>query len=328
MIIFTNLIFIKWKRLLFLILVLSFTICSSEDCLSETDQSKCTKTEVEINGLSCYKIKYPYSLSQKCHLFPSKSENQKNFFNFINGIIKEIYSAYPKSENEDSLDEIEFDQTLKETYGSEEIIETKIVKMSNADQKTMLSENTCNYHFYGKSYQDNFSTIHEIEDKNICFNADQFEDLKDLLDCGSAKMSFTLGGKTYTMDTCYYIPNDKMPKEYEGYFKKYVVDNSFKDDGELYYLSRYLESRELYGLPNKEDERRLSAESYEITVENKNGKIMKISSEKDEIEIISEGKENEKAEKSSKPEKSAKSVAEFNFKLNIYSLLLFFLFLI
>ena len=58
------------KKIIIFILVLSFTICSSEDCLSETDQSKCTKTEVEINGLSCYKIKYPYSLSQKCHLFP------------------------------------------------------------------------------------------------------------------------------------------------------------------------------------------------------------------------------------------------------------------
>ena len=53
-----------------------------------------------------------------------------------------------------------------------------------------------------------------IGDKSICHNAEQFPDLKGLVNCGFAKVKFTTWeNKEYNFTTCYYSPDNQFPEE-------------------------------------------------------------------------------------------------------------------
>ena len=48
------------------------------------------------------------------------------------------------------------------------------------------------------------------EDKNICFNADQFSDLKGLVNCGYATIKVKYSNKLYAFNNCFTILDDNI----------------------------------------------------------------------------------------------------------------------
>ena len=114
-------------------------------------------------------------------------------------------------------------------------------------------------------------------------------ELKDLIDCGYADITYTSNGKEYNIKTCFYIPNEKMPEKLGEYFKTNFIDYSFQEiiynliiDNEEYYRNM---------TSSFEDSRRLSTNNYKVIVEDKYGRKVKYSKDQ---------KKDEKVENSSK----------------------------
>ena len=108
---------------------------------------------------------------------------------------------------------MELTKPKKESYNLDEVVEFEKASFTNKDKDILFSEKTCTYYFYGKYYWDPKKIKYEdITDKNICFNAQQFDDFKNLVDCGYSEMKFSIEGKNYEIKTCFLIPNDNLPK--------------------------------------------------------------------------------------------------------------------
>ena len=240
--------------------------------------------------------------------------------------MKEIMSGYGKyllnSIGED-LD-VDLEKPKKETYNTNEIVETEKATLSSKDKEIILSEKTCYYYLFGNYYFDQEKKGYpNITNKNTCFNANQFDDLKNLLDCGYATINYSLNNKDYTIKTCYPIPNDNMPKMFNELLVEYLKRDL--KEGLLNYLFNCIAgscSEEDYDDENYGDEdydeegnrrrrrRRLSNLKYNIEAENKNGKKIKYSSNSNTFEVISNAQSNNNS----------------YLKLNLYLLLLFLLF--
>lgn len=113
-------------------------------------------------------------------------------------------------------------------------------------------------------------------------------------------MTFTEGTVQKSIKTCFYIPNDNMPKDVE------IILNSN-------YLKDYLNDiyKILYEVKDSE-RRRLSSINYEVVVEDKNGKKVKYTSDSDEIVNV---------EVDTEKKKSSCGILKFNIFL-FFSLLL------
>ncbi len=91
------------------------------------------------------------------------------------------------------------------------------INLSNENDKNIIKgNNTCGYISLGR-YIDNIDNYingyPNIEDKNACFNVDQFDDLKNLIDCGYAEIIFdTYSEEIKTNKTCFYMPNENLPE--------------------------------------------------------------------------------------------------------------------
>ena len=120
--------------------------CSYESCVGETTSySQCKNHDIEFNGFSCYKIKFPkigdddendgdYGLY--CYPFPDKSETQKKFRKSILGYGKELGSS-----NEEMRKGLLQNQQISiykdETYSKDDTITFKTEKLSNEDKKIL-----------------------------------------------------------------------------------------------------------------------------------------------------------------------------------------------
>ena len=214
--------------------------------------------------------------------FPiNKNQNQKSFLNIYNGLIKEINLIYP--EQRGTYYNL---RAKKDTYEKTETVVTKIEQFSNDDNTKLSSAQTCSYYFYGRFIKDAATKEYEnITDKNLCYNAKQFDDLKNLIDCGYATISFSLGQKNYAINTCFLMPNDNLPAEFNKYLKYYLFEALNFDS----YLSGIASVSEYLETIKKEQElnRQLQALKYNVEVENKNGKKIKYTSDKDGFEVVS-----------------------------------------
>ena len=276
------------KRIIILLFLISYIFCSIESCTGEKDSDKCSNHDIEYKGFSCYK----FSLVGRkyCTCYPDSSENQKIFFRFDNGLLKELRSINYE-ENDDISLSIFYPE--KESYNKGEEIVLKGQDISEEDKKIILSKKTCRYLFWGSFFRFivNGTLLQvkgypNIEDKNTCFNAEQFPESKDFIDCGYAEIKYTTeNNKQYTIKTCYFIPNDKMPEEFEFYLRKKYIDSDFKVTIPtiFYYV-------ELYSNYSQYSEnRRLDANNCEIIVEDKNGKKVKYTPDSTVKEVIGNG---------------------------------------
>ena len=96
-------------------------------------------------------------------------------------------------------------------------------------------------------------------------------------------MKFSIDGEDYEIKTCYFLPNDNMPKNFSDLYMESIQTSI--DDGDANIIEQLF-----YSIAGKSDDtRRLSTMTYEIEVENKKGKKVKYSSDTPKMKVISEG---------------------------------------
>ena len=243
------------KRFIICLALLTFTFCSSEDCLKESSTDSCKSIAVEdFDGFSCF------ASVSGCIIFPKDTDIQKAFIKLNKGFSLEYFSAvegYP-------IDFMKIPSFNKESYTEDEMIVRNEASLTDEQKNVMKSNNTCYYNFINR-FNESENKYNNVEDKNICYKASKFSELDGLVDCGYIDFKFkTLGNKDVSIKTCFPTPNENMPEELKQYFKEIVL--------ETYYIERLLEIKE-----TMEDD----TDSYEIVVENSNGNKVLYTDESD-----------------------------------------------
>lgn len=202
--------------------------CTIESCQTEVDQSKCQSHTMEsgFDFLSCYKFEAsdnPY----KCFPLFTSEKLQKEYFKYSRGIYKETYSIFEDGVNRTAFI---FD---KETYSRDDIIKSKSNKLNDIltekDKNIMSNKNTCKYRNYARFIDVDFYNGNKeinVSDKNVCFNVDKFDDLKDLMDCAYYTATGKIDNKTFVFTNCLGV----IDKNVDSDFKKYYLKQLFKSD--------------------------------------------------------------------------------------------------
>ena len=294
------------KRIIICLAFFSIIFCTAESCDDEEDATKCSTHTIEYNGFSCRKFSYVNSDETGCTPFPDNAGSQKGFLNIMNGMTKELFSGIPTSLLEvNGINELPQFSSNKESYSKGEEINLTLNELTRSDINLIYSKSTCSYYFYGKvwdylmDFQKNISNYKgypNITDKNLCFNVKQFSDLKDLVDCGYAEIKYKSGNKEYEVKTCFYIPNNKMPEELGKYLKAKFIDTLMEDDGAISQTFQLIEQYDEMAKTLKEANANRRAAtikpSYEIVVENKDGKKVKWTDTSSDVEVIDKGNDS------------------------------------
>lgn len=291
------------KRIIILMLVIYSSYCTMDECDRETDKNKCNSIEVEYDDFFCFKVDFVGANSNSsCISYPKEANYQKAYWNLYDGLMKELFSSEGNElkNSTESADKVYdllskiLSKSEKESYNTDE--QVKIIKnnLTSTDKEIISSGETCFSYLVG-GYKENSSNVYEnIPDKNTCFNAQQFDDLKNLVDCGYAIINFSIDGEDHQIKTCYLIPNNNMPKNFSTLYMNYLKESIDGDLGLLKTLFYYIAGKSL----NEKEvtEERLSNMTYNIEVENKDGKKVKYSSDKNDYEVIAEGTKPQKTE--------------------------------
>ena len=221
------------------------------------------------------------------------------------------------------MDEFAFSGPSKKTYKKGDTIKTNIKKLTPIDKEIIRSKNTCFYQLYGRSQENYYKNEHisfpDVENKNLCFNSNKFDEELNLMDCGYAEITFHLSnGKNHTITTCFPFPNRKMPEKVQNIYKKIFIEKQIASIKEMALSAndedyeKVLEKVEILanrnGLINlveknsekiSENKTRNLQFVYDFVIENKYGKKYKYTSYSGyEPIVISEGniKEEEQSE--------------------------------
>ena len=174
---------------------LLFSLCSGTFKQCSEASSDCGSISIEHDGISCFEG------DDQCYPLPTNGDIQKSYFKLFEGFQEEKYSAYLHSDDE----EFAIITSKKETYAQGDTIEWDIKTLSNDIITKIRSNKTCGFNLIGRSLLEVEKGYSDITDKNVCFNAVQFEAFKNLVDCGYAEISFSLDGESYNLKTCYLI---------------------------------------------------------------------------------------------------------------------------
>ena len=285
------------KRLIILFLVICSTVCDLDSCMDEEDLTKCSSHILdEIDGYSCRLIHaYDYDFDTEeeeedavCSAYPDSAEDQKLYWRLVHGEGKEALSAQ-RAYIKENLDAIGIPVPTKDYFAKDETVEIELRKFTDDEKKTLLNANSCAYQYAGR-FLDNPEAKINITDKNTCLNAYQFSELKNLVNCGISTITFNISGNTWTINTCFFIPDNHLPDNVKKLFKQFFVDSGiFSILGNYHnYALSYLKSK-LKKFSSKT--RKLQDENikYEIVVEDKYGKKYKYVNDEVEPEVIEEG---------------------------------------
>jgi hypothetical protein len=176
--------------------------------------------ESGFNFLSCYK--YEETSPQKCFPFFTSDELQKTFFKYSRGIQKELHSF--KNDESYTINILD-----KETYNRDDIIKLKTVKLNDSltekDNNIMKSNNTCIYRSYERFsdtiFYDGNKQIN-VSDKNVCFNVDKFDDLKDLMNCGYYTVKAEFNNTSFVFTGCFLTLDRKADSDFKKYYLKLI----------------------------------------------------------------------------------------------------------
>ena len=213
---------------------------------------------------------------QYCGIFPDSAKNQKIEWKIEQGFTLETMSTSPELFNESNY----VAEPQKEFYEKNETILIKKKLISNEDLTIIKSKNTCAYIAF---------KVYNLTDKNICFNTNRFPELKDLINCGYANITINKTGKIFTINSCYFIPDNHLPVEFQKLFSKMYIENGIR------YLVKYMEKPEELKR-KKEKVRNLEDDEikFEMTIEDKYGKKYKYTEQSLEPKIISNGTQGDK----------------------------------
>ncbi len=180
--------------------------------------------------------------------------------------------------------------------------------------KILKSKNTCGYLLLGR-YSDeatsnpNLKGYPNINDKNICFKASKFPEVKDWFDCGCAEIKYKINDEEYKINTCFYLPNDKLPENIIKIYKEKFIDQIIEEEEDgngimdiLFSAYTGDEEDEDYNdikekrmniikkigrIGKKNTGRSLAeAESYQIIVEGKTGKKFNINLAQQKLKLL------------------------------------------
>ena len=187
--------------------------------------------------------------------------------------------------------------------------------------------NTCYSQFY-KGYSSFLidGTFPNISNPNICYNTIKLDEQKDILDCGLAKIYFNYGQNKYNIQTCYFMPNNKISPNMLDFYRRSLIEEMWGKDGPLEKSIKNTNQKNI-------NERKLQEKdeiSFEMTIQDKNGKLIKMDSKSYNITIIENDNGNnpfkdEEDEDNSEPEKfdhNNSSNLKFNLLIFIYLILL------
>ena len=287
------------KMFTLLLLIITTIYCSFDSCEDEDDYTKCSSHTIdELTGFSCHyflddskdvEVKEDYYYKEYCNIFPDSAENQKIEWKIEQGLLKERFS----------IENYRFYYVAgpqKEFYEKDETILIKKEFISNEDRTIINNKNTCTYRI-----NQTLSRYYNLKDKNICFNTNQFHEWKNLINCGYATITINIAGKIYTINTCYFIPDNHLPNDFQIVFSKMFIESAFQDLNENAFqdLNEKLDNLGVFPSASqlfkrkKEKGRKLEDDDkikYEMTIEDKYGKIYKYTDKSLKPEIINEGK--------------------------------------
>ena len=260
------------KSIIFLFILFHCIYCNMDSCSKEKDYSNCTNHNIELNDFSCYQLKYFETIEnkQRCIPFPDEAKTQELYWQIFMGTVKEfccVGNFRNKYFGAETLLVLE-----KESYNKGEEIYMYPINGTESfeDMERYESQNTCFYKYYGNFSEEEKMPYQNITDKNICYNVDQFDELKNLFNCGYGEIKYIVDGKTYGIKSCFFVPNKNLSVELRKIYKKFFVDKLFENG--IIPLNIELSA-------NKEIE-------YDIIVEDKNGQKVEYSSDLDDIKFI------------------------------------------
>jgi hypothetical protein len=292
------------ERLILLLLALYSINCNTyDDCTEETNITNCSSHDVkEIGNFNCHPVHFvsDTETEDSCTVYPNSANDQKVYWKLMSGIGKESLSGLRPlfGQSDDNLDDY-IVVPDKEYYEANEIINAKLTALSSDDMKIINNNNTCFYKFANQQYLLSLEgNIVNITDRNQCFNTDQFSDLENLINCGYATITYkSEAGSPFTIKTCYFIPDNKMPDSFQKFFKTLFMDYqlyqlmSFEpqegDSGETLNNLRKFKTNFKKGVDSPNFK-------YELTVEDKYGKKYKYTDKSDSPEVIEEGMQGDK----------------------------------
>ena len=321
------------KRLILLLLALYSINCDIFECSADKNIANCSSHNVkELGDFNCHAFIYnEFNKSEEmCSIFPDSAEDQEVYWKIINGYTKEGLSYFTSVFETLEFDEEFYDNFIsipeKEYYGKDEIVKIKSTSPSEEDWKIIRSNNTCLYKFMGDHKYVN------LTDRNECFNTLQFPDLKNLINCGYATITFkTDSGTPFTLKTCYFIPDNHLPDSFQKLFKTLFmdlqletfiysfryVDDTLEDEDLLKQKKAYLKQIMKRKLQDTSDHK------YEIIIEDKYGKKYKYTDKSNEPEVIEEGMQGDRIYGTNNSNHSQKTF--LNYKLLLFMISLIFI---
>ena len=272
--------------LLLLSLVITSIYCSYDSCIDESEHSKCSSHIIdEVAGFSCHlflddssdvNVEGDFYSKEYCSIYPDSAEKQKTLWNIEQGFTKETMSVHLES-----IDKYSYvAEPQKEFYEKNETVLIRKKSISKEDREIISSKNTCGYQFIGRIKED-FTRNYNLKDKHICFNTKQFPEFKKLINCGYATFTFNKAGEIFTINTCYFIPDNLFPDDFQIVFWKMFIANGFISLVDTMY--------ELGEISWNFDIVKLDEINVEMIVEDKYGKKLKYFQNRFEPEIITEG---------------------------------------
>ena len=315
------------KRIILFAFIISFIYCSYDSCSAEESVSKCSLQDLdEIDKFSCYGMALadPPEVEVDededfggCIAFPDTADYQKIYWRLAKGYMKEKISVYQKIQPY-IVDIPSIIEPTKDFFGKDEVVYVKYVSLTDEEKKIVKSENTCQYKFEGKFTYEHNEKFVNITDKNECFNTQLFPDFRNLLNCGYATINFNISGNLFTYKTCYFIPDNHLPVEFQKMFHA-----QFLNEGLSSIIESYSYESSFSVKSNKANKQRKLEENdfkFEIEIEDKFGKKYKYNDYNDAPEIIEEGLQGNKY---IYDENGTKMIANYSLLLLIIPLILF-----
>ena len=327
------------KRLILLLLALYSINCDIFECSADKNIANCSSHNVkELGDFNCHAfILNVFNNSEEmCAIFPDSAEDQEVYWKITNGFSKEGLSFGSTFETP-YFDEGEFYDNFiaipeKEYYGKDEIVKVKYTSPSEEDWKIIRSKNTCLYKFMRQNFFVEDYKYVNLTDRNECFNTLQFPDLKNLINCGYATITFkTDSGAPFTLKTCYFIPDNHLPDSFQKLFKTLFMDlqletfiESFSYEGDTLDYEDLLKQKKAYLKQiMKRKLQDTSDQEYEIIVEDKYGKKYKYTDKSNEPEVMEEGMQGDRIYGTNNSNHSQKTF--LNYKLLLFMISLIFI---
>lgn len=212
------------KRIIIISMMFLSIYCTLESCLKEEDPSQCRKHSIEPprgNYFSCFKYESYFGNDMPCIDYLADEKLQKIYYKYDVGYTKEWGSSNPTPNSINhpisTIFYVEGD-TVKEEYVSIRDI------LTEEEKEIYFGKNTCWYRAYAR-FRDEYEGERyiNISDKNICYNVDRFEDLKDILDCGYATIKGKYNNKSFVFTSCCHILDNNADELFKKYYNYFVL---------------------------------------------------------------------------------------------------------